>query len=40
MAKVTAHHKKQIHQALDLYRRRGEWGGASVQQARRVRKEL
>jgi hypothetical protein len=36
MEKVTAHHKSQIHAALDLYQRRGEWDGASVQQARRV----
>ena len=36
MSKVTAHHRQQIRQALDLYRQRGEWDGKSVQQARRV----
>lgn len=35
-APPTARHKKQIRAALDLYRQRGEWDGASVQEARRV----
>jgi len=32
----TAHHKNQIRMALDLYKRRGEWDGTSVQEARQV----